>query len=144
MALPAWLCVTVAFAAGCYLLFYHYGTPSLSSKYTYCDEYSREEDPRVSAWAPSSRGIPPVRDIPLVTVNRILYRRPKRISSYSDVSKLTLSPMSTKHSGALLFPRVSSTSSTQSLLFGRLPTEEGKRTSSGMSSGSGSGSDKEK
>jgi vacuolar protein sorting-associated protein 29 len=75
VALPAWSFATVVYA----ILFYHakylLNTPPLDDIHTITDSFAKGEQPVLGALAKDS-SIPPVADIPISVVNRLLHHRP--------------------------------------------------------------------
>eukprot|EP01102_Stenamoeba_stenopodia_P014336 TRINITY_DN4748_c0_g1_i1.p1 TRINITY_DN4748_c0_g1~~TRINITY_DN4748_c0_g1_i1.p1 ORF type:complete len:133 (+),score=6.78 TRINITY_DN4748_c0_g1_i1:76-474(+) len=72
IAIPAWLGVTIIFGIVVYTALNLMRTEPLDSYNTFKDEFSKESLEKET----NSESIPPISDIPLVGVNKLLYARP--------------------------------------------------------------------
>lgn len=84
IALPAYAVMTQTFLMFAYIMFFHYRTEPLHSMYTYTDEFARGE-PKVVGDLTGRKPIPPISDISIIEVNKVLFgtvtRRKRRWNS---------------------------------------------------------------
>jgi len=73
IAAPTYLCVALVFGVVFYVAINFTITPSLDSRYTVTDEYSKN----VQTNNLPDGAIPPIGDIPITEVNRLLYNTQK-------------------------------------------------------------------
>ena len=86
VGVPAWIVVAIVFIFTAYVLMYHTNVPPLCSPKTYTDDYARGEGPMMPSFLTENTAdcIPPPADIPLQSMNSILFRsaaRPRSAAS---------------------------------------------------------------